>query len=558
MPAHSTSSSTTSSSRPSRLSGSHGSRSMEGSGGGSSAGIDAGGSSYDNSQQSQDPSHKSQSSPFTMARDRFQSSAQQLFKNLEDALGSSSSRRDVVDAAGNVAEADRAAASSAAAPLQPWETALRTMFSSCTTDADQNTVPDAGQALSPRSSSNRKASSSSAAVVTPNDSKRKNKKSSDGGARASPTVVQIQGGPPHKDLGEHIYAQLFFDDQIRAAKAVSGAGRGEGDGIRTTASSPAVVSPAAPVPPPPFPVSTQASRIMLSSNNYGAVPTAAELDLTRTMTFDDSISAISAHTLEAMASANPTVHHQPPPQQRARSGESATLFPPETLLQKQQQQQQHHQRNQNQAREPPAAASAAAAAANLGAAPSPFALEHHRSPSSNSRLSKYSHSTRTTESSSFDHWQQEDNKYWAEVAAEQGGDDPAASSRRPSRKSSNGTPTAQRKVRLGNELSTKAARRQSVWLIVVSISLLHPQGRIPPSTTNPRSPHRHPHDTTPLYSSGAYDFDPLEVPRGSMSSSGGGSNSIPSRAAKKKGPFHRGGGGPRRSRAPAEPQFSEI
>lgn len=426
MPAHSASSSN-SSSRQSRLSGSEGSRSMEGSGEGSSAGGGDGGSSYDNSHQE---SNKSQSSPFTMARDRFQSSAQQLFKNLEDALGSSSSsRRDQDAAASPAAEADRHGATEPpAASLQPWETALRTMFSSCTTAADQNTVPDAGEVLSPRSSSNRKASSAAAAVVTPNVET--NKRS--GAAHHPSPIVQVQGGPPQKDMGEHIYAQLFFDDQIRAAKAVSGAGRGEGDGIPP--SGHVVVSPAASTKqaPPPFPLSTQASRIMLS-NNYGAVPTAAELDLTRTMTFDDSISAISAHTLEAMALANPMMQ-----QQRARSGESATLFPPETLLQH----QQHLQQQQNQAREPPAAG-------NLGAAPSPFALEHHRSPSSNSRLSKYSHSTRTTESSSFENWQQEDNKYWVEVAAQ--GDDPATSRRPSSRKPSNATPSAQRKVRLDSE-----------------------------------------------------------------------------------------------------------
>jgi hypothetical protein len=440
MPTHSSSSSSNSS----RLSGSQGSRSMEGSGGGSSAeGAGDGGSSYNNNSHQSGKSHES-SSPFTAARDRFQTSAQQLFKNLEEALGTSS-RKDLDGTSGNAADPDRGGAA-----LQPWETALRTMFSSCTSAADQNTVPDSGEALSPRSSSNRKAP---AAVVTPNEQKNKH----GDGAHHSP-IVQVQGGPPQNDLGEHIYAQLFFDDQIRAAKAVSGAGRGEGDGIRTA--SHAVVSPAGATkqashaPPSPFPLSTQASRIMLSST-FGAVPTAAELDLTRTMTFDDSISAISAHTLEAMASANPTVlqQHQPQQPQRARSGESATLFPPETLLQKQQ--------HQHQAREPPAAA---AAAATLGAAPSPFALEHHRSPSSNSRLSKYSHSTRTTESSSFDHWQQEDNKYWAEVAAQ--GDDPA-SSRRPSRKASNSnatTPTAQRKVRhVQSEPSEAAPSRRSLF-----------------------------------------------------------------------------------------------
>jgi hypothetical protein len=170
---------------------------------------------------------------------------------------------------------------------------------------------------------------------------------------------------------------------------------------------------------------------------------AAELDFARSATFDDSISAISAHTLEAMALADPSARHQKT-QEGTQNGGPAALLPPEVLLRDKllQSKQVHHLHT----REPPAPP-APASGDFLGAAPSPF-VDRLRSPSSNSRFSKNSHSTRTTESSSFDQWQQEDNKFWVEEAARDESGALTAAPRRLSRKASGASSSSLRKVRV--------------------------------------------------------------------------------------------------------------
>lgn len=86
------------------------------------------------------------------------------------------------------------------------------------------------------------------------------------------------------DYGEHIYAQLFMDDQKRAAQAVTA--------LRQTQSP--RQAPAPPSPNRPFPASSPAAVVHttpLKSNDLHILA----------LSFDDGISAISAHTLEAMA-----------------------------------------------------------------------------------------------------------------------------------------------------------------------------------------------------------------------------------------------------------------
>ena len=104
------------------------------------------------------------------------------------------------------------------------------------------------------------------------------------------------------DYGEHIYAQLFMDDQRRAAQAVhslretAAVQRAPPAAVVTPVSSSAVPSQQHPQQRP-FPVSspTRAAsepKIAPLSSNDVHVPV--------TPSFDDGISAISQHTLEAM------------------------------------------------------------------------------------------------------------------------------------------------------------------------------------------------------------------------------------------------------------------
>lgn len=80
------------------------------------------------------------------------------------------------------------------------------------------------------------------------------------------------------EFGEHIYAQLFFDDQIRASKKTS--------------------------VPKPFPVSSPTAL---------SAPPVYDNEVNVPTDFDDAISAISAHTLEAMEVLRaPSVAHRQP------------------------------------------------------------------------------------------------------------------------------------------------------------------------------------------------------------------------------------------------------
>jgi hypothetical protein len=90
-----------------------------------------------------------------------------------------------------------------------------------------------------------------------------------------------------KDIGEHVYAQLFMDDQTRASKAVDGLRlKAAASSPRSKSSSRASHSPQPKTSPvhsvPDAPPSTRAVDISALS-------------------FDDGISAISAHTLDEMA-----------------------------------------------------------------------------------------------------------------------------------------------------------------------------------------------------------------------------------------------------------------
>ena len=369
------------------------------------------------------------------ARDRLQASARELFKNLEEAFmspgGGSREGEGLPPEDGHSSTAEDQPLA-----VAPWEAALRTVFSACTTGAEQNTVSEPDERSKEGASSSSLARSSAGskkprrrAVGTPTGNVPPLATTTTTTAR-NPVVSSVPPPQHRQDMGEHIYAQLFFDDQLRAARAVqnNSGGTFPTSGGETpqqlTLQSHQKVSPS-PLSSP-FPVSSPQLRLQptLMASPPPAI-TATELNISQNLTFDDSISAISAHTLEAMAHNH---HHHPPTIAttstpnlgKQRSGDS-TLFPPASLLE--------DATSPHGSRKTPALPGAAQA--TLGASPSPFfaspesggnsggkptPLSLYRSHSNNSRHSKNSHSTRTTESSSFDQWQQEDAKYWAREA----------------------------------------------------------------------------------------------------------------------------------------------
>jgi hypothetical protein len=240
-----------------------------------------------------------------------------------------------------------------------------------------------------------------------------------------------------KEIGEHIYAQLFYDDQVRASKAVSTL-REIQTTTRTRAPPPSALPKQFPASSPPRP--TQHS----------------DLDILQTQTFDDSISAISAHTLEAMARASPTMGHNP-------------LFPREVPVSK-----YHHV--------DPSPIFFPKEHEAIAFSPEAFTPESRvRSSGDYSTPSKNSHSTRTTESSSFDNWQREDKKYWVDQAKHE-------QFHKHQRRPSHGN---------GVSLESVGVYYTVYMYVIVSHSLFLCFGLQSrrTATTSSKSSFRHPHDT---------------------------------------------------------------
>lgn len=331
------------------------------------------------------------------ARDKLQASARELMKNWEDYAKKPRSK-------GN---SDQGAI----------ETALRAIFSSCTSGADQ-TVIDSPEQLVLNDDSDSIPSSPEVEKCSRQGSRLTQRSQ-------SATAIDREAPPPppaKNDLSEHIYAQLFYDDQLRAAKAVNTL-RADSKNAPTTPQSANVALTRHITPthhnnsnnnafPKPFPASTPAR--LVAGTNTPVTP--AEFNIQATLTFDDSISAISAHTLEAMAARTVSRSRSDPPSSLESPVLHASSLPsPRSMAEPspQQQQQQQHQLQQHQLQQH----------STLGAAPSPFcrsiSTESKRSAHSqySATPSKQSVSTRTTESSSFDYWQREEQKYWVKMVA---------------------------------------------------------------------------------------------------------------------------------------------
>lgn len=239
----------------------------------------------------------------------------------------------------------------------PIENVIRTMFGACTVGADVASSPVSVQ-LQDSSSSN---SQSSSPRSVANESR-------------GPDEV-----PSKQDIGEHIYAQLFFDDQARASKAVNSL-RDQVTSAKHTERMAQKTNV-----PKPFHVSSPSRHISPARPVATAPLSSEELNIPANCTFDDTLSAISAHTLEAMALTVGT----------SRSDLDSSVF------------QDIHEKRET-----------------LGANRSPFEspAQFDRPRSSQTWGSKNSvptigtrssQSTRTTESSSFEHmWHREEQKYW--------------------------------------------------------------------------------------------------------------------------------------------------
>ncbi|GAX25097.1 hypothetical protein FisN_10Lh297 [Fistulifera solaris] len=245
---------------------------------------------------------KPSGNPLTAARERFQTSARELVRTLEDVH-----RRPTL----------REGAASI-------EQAFRVMFRSCTGGETQEDEPEDLQLQ----------------TITPIKDSVVSQKNI-----VTPPTVSIDPSPRSRRTsnisssqhrGEDIYAQLFRDDAGRVAEAQ-----------RTP--EPRLLSK-------PFPLSTPRRSSSAPSQ---------ELHVPASLTFDDAISAISAHTLEAMVDPPRPAWHPSEPLVRIRSSGNDSRF---SLPSK----------------------------------------------GNNSRQSKTTHTTEST-GSSFDVWQAHEQKFWDDM-----------------------------------------------------------------------------------------------------------------------------------------------
>jgi hypothetical protein len=213
--------------------------------------------------------NKPSGNPLTAARERFQTSARELVRTLEDAVRPEHRRPTLREGAASI------------------EHAFRVMFRSCTGEGTTQEEPLADlqfQTITPT-----KDSVISQNIVTPPTA------STDPSPRS--TSRRTSNISPSQNRGEDIYAQLFHDDSGRV------------EARRTPEPRKALSKP--------FPLSTP--------RRTSSVPS-QELHVPASLTFDDAISAISAHTLEAMVDPPRQAWHRSEPLVRVRSSGNDSRF----------------------------------------------------------------------------------------------------------------------------------------------------------------------------------------------------------------------------------------
>lgn len=379
-----------------------------------------------------------------IARDKLHASAKDLLRNIEEIISNRNNQEQ--DNYGSSSQGGYKNSNNTSSPL---ENAVRTMFSACAgvgaaanvvtpvssySSSEQSKAGESGGGADVRSRSRSSRSPQRVGGSQHRSSASKASRHSNRMSRgATPSTSTIQ----QSDFGEHIYEQLFYDDasndheaKARAQRAVSSL-RENQDAMMMT-SSPATPSrrrlsggenrkgmhkpfPVSSPPNQPRPVIQAASPL-----------TAEELNIPTTATFDDGISAISAHTLELMAHnsaplnncSNPMSDSKPLDERRklvnssnhdetyqsTRIGNLSTITPTiggidneKTIPSTNNNSKQH-------------------LGGLLGATPMPRVSSketwnsgRHSTPTKNSR------STQTTQSSSrsFEHWQAQEQQFWS-------------------------------------------------------------------------------------------------------------------------------------------------
>lgn len=359
--------------------------------------------------------------PLAVARDRFQASAREIIRNIEKAIGSTHAE---TNSEGSL------------------EQAFRSFFSSCTTGATMATTDDdhsqtAANATpisfqpsqdSTLSSKPRRLSlpvTKREAISTKESLRRLAESRKDYAANEHLPSTQ----PPASD---HIYEHLMFSEELSRSAAANripeelptNRRRRSPLGISPNIQPKKRVTPLT----KPFPVSSPTREKPVVTPLHSA----ERIMIPQSLTFDDGISAISAHTLEAMAKEPPAELHSTESSEKMRVIRVTTQFPRTTIPLASAKLIKENAREQ--VRDP---------FSEIISRPVPFSrpttLPHDTSPlnvsSVNSSFTKnsrsgtpvrhgtpHSRSTRTTQSSrsnkSFEHWQTTEQQFWESLVVQ--------------------------------------------------------------------------------------------------------------------------------------------
>lgn len=330
--------------------------------------------SNSNADSNSPPSSGEEEDPLTAARDRFQASAREIMRNIESVMGSGGNivrnNNMPVGSTKNNSSSSNSFVEGSAAASSSLELAFRTLFASCTTGAAAKTTDDddtTAADVTPVSSQPSQESSLSSGARsfriptmmmrmpphgTTNNNNATNKESSRSAPRTNTTTEssnnnnQTSSPPPNTvPVADHIYEHLFFAEvQARREQQQQGTPttmripdelpRHNNRQTNTATASNDFFRLSQ-----PFPVSSP-----LRGNNNNTTPSGHAITtiIPQCPTFDDTISAISAHTLEAMHKQhhqyNP--HQYPPLEENHPVVAPARVTPQRAALQEDSRQQQ--------------------------------------------------------------------------------------------------------------------------------------------------------------------------------------------------------------------------
>jgi hypothetical protein len=429
--------------------------------------------------------------PLTMAN--LQQSARDILRGFENAMASTP----ISSASSNIPKSRRRSpdGTNPKEAVASFEQAFRSFFTSCTQGAAMatNDEEDEDGSLNPVevALSN---SSDCSIFSTPRSTPQRMSSNKDTFQQLALTKANPSNGAlehqEQKVAADHIYEHLFFaEEQARRAASHSTANTASSSQRPLPVSSGSRTTEVLPTKPPgvgpagihrrrmtlPFPMSTPPPMETQCLPTH-STPMTSPLLVSQNRTFDDDISAISAHTLEAMVTSpkgSPPLSVQPCREAPARvtpCKTTASALPPKKKDFCRASTLPRANNGRRDDAEPPSPILSRDSSSSGGQSYGNQSRKFHRN---------HSMSPNSSGTQSFDRWQSVEQEFWNSVVAEDNALHPAKSLHRKSRRRSVDGWSGSRSRTADSTLSGRSlSQRSSSWLGV------HPQ--------------HHPHETFPF------------------------------------------------------------